>query len=280
MTENKREIERILVALDASTGSLSALRAAVRLAADADAELVGLFVEDINLLRLADHPVAREVRLVSAAETRPRSSDVQLSLRAQAARARRALDRAAAEEEVTATFRVVRGPVSLSLIAEAVDADLIMLGRVSRPLTRRRRLGSTARAIIAQMPRSVLLAQTRVDPEQTIALTFDNSPLAWRALRQAYALAEPESRILILLATADPDEAAVWQRETGRWLRDRGRVGEYRQLPRVNVTLLTHLVAEETCELLMLTGERLDLTREALAQLVDEVDCSVMVVRS
>ena len=47
---------RILVALDASAHSHAALAAAVALAARLHAEIEGLFVEDINLLRLAELP--------------------------------------------------------------------------------------------------------------------------------------------------------------------------------------------------------------------------------
>ena len=56
---------RILVALDASPRSLAALSTAGALAAELDAELSGLFVEDINLQRLLALPFAREFCLLS-----------------------------------------------------------------------------------------------------------------------------------------------------------------------------------------------------------------------
>ena len=59
-------IRRILVALDASTHSLAALETAAGLAARLEAELVGLFVEDINLLRAAELPFARETSFYSS----------------------------------------------------------------------------------------------------------------------------------------------------------------------------------------------------------------------
>ena len=57
---------RILVALDASAHSLAALQAASEMAAWMESELVGLFLEDINLVRLAGLPFAREVGFPSA----------------------------------------------------------------------------------------------------------------------------------------------------------------------------------------------------------------------
>ena len=82
-------LHRILVPLDASENSLTALDTAAELAAVLDAELEGLFVEDINLLQLCDFPFAREVsflgpsfRRIDRAETERRNSDLQLGPRA------------------------------------------------------------------------------------------------------------------------------------------------------------------------------------------------------
>ena len=55
-------VKRILIALDPSRRGQSALQAAAHLAAGTGAELAGLFVEDINLLRMAGLPFARETR--------------------------------------------------------------------------------------------------------------------------------------------------------------------------------------------------------------------------
>ena len=56
---------RILVALDASRESDAALAAAAELAQQLDAELMGLFIEDIDLLNLAALPFSREVAVLS-----------------------------------------------------------------------------------------------------------------------------------------------------------------------------------------------------------------------
>ena len=54
-------LRRIVVGLDAGPRDRAALEAAAQLAARMQAELVGLFVEDIDLLHLAGLPFAREV---------------------------------------------------------------------------------------------------------------------------------------------------------------------------------------------------------------------------
>ena len=55
---------RILVALDGSAHVLAALQAASEMAARMKSELVGLFVEDINLVRLAGLPFPRELGIL------------------------------------------------------------------------------------------------------------------------------------------------------------------------------------------------------------------------
>ena len=60
-------VKRILIALDPSRRGQSALQAAAHLAAGTGAELAGLFVEDINLLRLAGLPFARELGMLADA---------------------------------------------------------------------------------------------------------------------------------------------------------------------------------------------------------------------
>jgi nucleotide-binding universal stress UspA family protein len=101
MKQEEREpaIRRILVALDASRHSLAALEAAAELAARLKAELAGLFVEDINLVRLAGLPFAREIRYPSATIQQLDSPRLEQELKVQATRMRRALAAAAEQAQ-------------------------------------------------------------------------------------------------------------------------------------------------------------------------------------
>ena len=63
MDENDTmQIKRIIVALDASAHSQAAMDAAASIAELLEAELIGVFVEDINLVRVAQLPFVREVQ--------------------------------------------------------------------------------------------------------------------------------------------------------------------------------------------------------------------------
>ena len=61
-------IERVLVTLDAVSENRTAIDTAVRVAARTGMPLHGLFVEDQDLLRLADLPFARQVTIGKGAE--------------------------------------------------------------------------------------------------------------------------------------------------------------------------------------------------------------------
>jgi len=66
MNSPKREepaIRRILVAMDTLSDNQAVLESAAELAAQLEAELTGLFVEDTDLLQAAELPVSLEVML-------------------------------------------------------------------------------------------------------------------------------------------------------------------------------------------------------------------------
>lgn len=271
-------IRRILVALDASRHSLAALEAAVELAASLEAELQGLFVEDVNLLRLAGLPVAREVLYPFVAAARLDRARMERELRAQAAQARRALAAACERRQIKWSFRVVRGEVAPEVLTAALEADLLSLGKASRPLTRRVRLGSTAQAAAAQAPRSVLLLQRDVGVRPPVVVTYDRSPTARQALMMAAHLVQKIGGYLTILILADAlDRAQQLQAQAANWLGGQRLLVRYRQLVGAGVATLIHEVRAEGSGVLVLSVAILH--PEALQRLLVEVDCPVLLVR-
>jgi nucleotide-binding universal stress UspA family protein len=126
--ENSARISYALGALNTSPQSLAALETAVQLAADLQAELRGLFVEDINLIRTAEFHDAGEVGFCSAVRRIDRRTNRHL-IRGQAERTRRALARNADGYQVDWSFEVSQGSTASELESEAQEADLIILGR-------------------------------------------------------------------------------------------------------------------------------------------------------
>jgi len=289
----RRDIRRILIALDASTHSLAALETAINLATTLEAQLEGLFVEDVNVLRLAELPFVRQVRTLSAVTQPVSRLQLEAELQAQAARARRALMGAARRARVPATFRVVRGQVPLEVLAAAMEADLLVLGRISRPLTRRRRLGSTARTVFARAPRSVFLVQST--PVHSIMVTYDGSLLAQRALTIAANLSRAQAvgaglvpapgrvqdppLLTVLLLAEEPALVEQLREQAALWLETWSVTADYHWPGRPTVANLAKTAQEAGCSLLVLGGERLSLSEAAVQSLLDTVGCSLMLIR-
>lgn len=154
-------IRRILVALDGSPESGAALAAAARLGIAAGAEISGLFIEDIELLRLAGLPFAREAGLSSGVFRRLETADVERRFRVAAERAHATLRDAASSAALRSSFRVARGRVVPELLAAARDAEVVATGKRSGQGPAGRRLGATARGLIAHLSAPVLVGGVR-----------------------------------------------------------------------------------------------------------------------
>ena len=104
-----RDRLRIFIGLDSSPTSLRGLADAAEMAARLDAELVGLFVEDDNLMRLARLPQSFEIGMRSARSRNLDPEAIGRLFKQMAERARRAVKQAADREQVRSSFEVVRG---------------------------------------------------------------------------------------------------------------------------------------------------------------------------
>jgi nucleotide-binding universal stress UspA family protein len=279
-SEPELAIRRILVALDASTHSLAALQAAAEIAARQQAELIGLFVEDENLLHLAGLPFAQEVHSPSAKSQQLESKQMERQLRLQASQARRALEEAATRVEARWSFRIVRGQVTASVMKAALEADLLAMGRVSRPISSRSRLGSTARAAMTDIKQPVLLMQKDCDLNYPVLVIFDGTPPAQQALATASQLARTGGGDLnVLLISPTLEEASPLKEQARAWVEQPGLMASFHWLPQATVDTLVDMIwAAQDC-VLVLGGENPLLKAEAIHELLDRTDCPVMLVR-
>jgi nucleotide-binding universal stress UspA family protein len=282
MNEHELEptIRRILVALDASRHSLAALEAASELADALKAELVGIFVEDVNLLYLAGLPFAREVRYLSGADRPLDSPSMERELRIQAEQARQTLAGVAGRRQIRWSFRVVRGQVTTELLTAAQEADLLALGRASWASTRRVRLGATAREVVAQALRPVLLLQHGHAICQPVQLAYDGSPAARRALATAARMVLITGGHLTVMVIADaPEVAQRLEEEIDGRLQAQQIKGHYRQLVNPSTEGLAHALHTAGGGTLIISAHSPLLEGEGLPTLLDAIDCSVFLVR-
>jgi len=273
------EIRRIVVAVDTSADSLAAVGAAAGLAAGLSAELHGLFVEDDNLVRLARLPFAREI-CFSASSRLLDAEAVERQLRLLAAAARKALERAAAGRQVACTFRVARGQVAREVVAAAGAGDLLILGRVSRPLFAGRPSGSTARAAATSAASSVLLLTAAITLGQPVVAVYDGRELARRALALAVRLARlQQSSLTLLLPPLAAGEGAALEKSVAVALLATGLDFTLQPVRRAGRAAVAAAVGEAHGGLLVVAADNRLLAPEELTPLLDLLTCPLLVVR-
>jgi nucleotide-binding universal stress UspA family protein len=186
VTEENKPGSIVLAAIDASPHSLAALDSAARLASRLHAELRGMYVEDIDLVRIAELPFARAI--TSLGQSQRLTPEMMLrQLNRHAALARSAVQASGTRGNLSWSFSVVRGSVLREIAEAASSADLVAIGRRGWSDSTAKQLGSVARALINSGTSSVLMvAEGGVrDP---LAVIYDGSASSDRALALAAVL--------------------------------------------------------------------------------------------
>ena len=276
--EDELTIQRILIALDTSHHSLAALQAGAKLASSLGAELHGIFVEDVNLLRVAGLPAAIELQFPFAREARLNPGRMRRQLRAQARQARQAISSVSKRERIEWSFQVVRGDVSAKVLEEAAKADILCVGRVSRPVMHQPNIGSTAEAAATDAPRPVLLISRDKRIHSPIAVLYDGSADTKQALLLAAELAQDMRGLLSVLvpATASGSSEEIQKRIT-ETLDAEDLVVRYRELSGSGVMSLIDAVRTEGTGLLVFSSSFLP--TNGVMKLLNEVDCPVLLMR-
>ncbi len=127
-SESVRRV-RIIVALNACRRDLDGLQLAASLAARKGCELEALFVEEVNLINVADLPFTKEVARSSGTEREFDPPRVERAQRASLSQIQQAIDRLHEDLRVRASLRVVRGHFVRTALAVEGDVDVLVLSR-------------------------------------------------------------------------------------------------------------------------------------------------------
>lgn len=274
-------LHRILVPLDASENSLTALDTAAELAAILNAELEGLFVEDINLLQLCEFPFAREVSFLGPSFRRIDRAETERQLRIQAQRLQKTLSTVADRFQVPWKFRVARGGVPAEVLAAAEKADLTIMGRSGWSMTGRRRVGSTVRTVISKGKGMTLIIEQGMYFQPPVQVVFTGSRLSEKALALAVDLGRKKSIPVIVLVACEPEEQEKLQARARDFIPGRGEGVGLHILPqpldlgRINQAVRLHGPGP-----LFVPCEKPQLHGESLQALVDAIENPVLLVRS
>lgn len=276
--QDRFAVRRIIVAVDSSSQGNAAIEAAESLAARLHAELEGIFIEDINLARLAELPVGREINLSTGHSRDFTAVELTAHYRQQEGYARRALARAAGRAKVGFTFKVARGHVAAEVIAASSGGDLLILGMSSRPMDRF--TGIVAREAAERALHSVLLSKPGRRVTGNALVYYDGTAGARRALGAAAAISGGnDERLTVLIGVPDLESAAALRTEVDGLLAPLNMRPKFLHSPAPTAVQLCRLAGEAGADVLVIAADDQRLAGGGREKLLETVACPVLLVR-
>lgn len=184
MTANQSNEKQatVMLATDVSSYSVTTVTLAVEMAASVQTGLLGLFVEDEDLLRVAGLPCTREITLTTTRERPTSTNQMQRSLQAAALQFKKSLQREAQASQIAWHFDTVRGRMRDVGLKPHLNVSYTI---VSRPVSHR-------------------LQSEPVHKTRTILLILDDSPRQQHALDVVLRRFQHE-RVELVVVGEDPD---------------------------------------------------------------------------
>lgn len=186
--ERERRVAIVFRGGDADAATLAAFKL---FGTKSSAEVVGVFVEDVDVFRVAEIPYTREVYRLTSTARNLSTSDLEREVRVQAVRAESALRAIAEEAGVRWSFRTLRARLHSALREAAREVDWLVIG--------------AAQTVVNALPDAT---HRRREPASgaPIAVLFDGSENSLRAIRAGAELASTSGRKLAVLLAPRADE--------------------------------------------------------------------------
>lgn len=252
-------MRRIAITIDAFRLSADALEQAVRLAERMNARLEGIFIEDMDLIQLAELPFLREVRSVSRSEQAIDLARMEQELRVLARRAERLLSEQATRHNVSWSFRIWRGSIDSDLLTADIEADVFALTRLGAELMR--------------IP--ALRAKTT-----SVSVVFTGSEASKRALDTAVNLAaDPLKDLNILLPAADDVEIERLIRMATEQAGANAPTMHFQRMTDGSLADLVEVLTDTNSSVLVLERDSPLLQTPTLKQSLNRLNCTILIVR-
>lgn len=274
------DVRRIVVAFESSSDAATALEEAATLAARLHAELEGVHVQDINLVRLAGLPVGREIQLLTGKVRDFTADALEVETRTQEFAARRAVEAAATRARVAYVFRTARGQVDAEVLSAADSGDLLILGAGDSVPWGQSRLGRKVRAAAERAPRSVLISKPGMRAGGVPLVCYDGSVGSRRALEAGLRVfGTHEGRLAVLLLGDDTADAERLRRQVGARLAALGVAPRFLYGARQRALEVCQLASESGTGVLVMAADCPALAEPHREEVLESVACPVLLVR-
>jgi nucleotide-binding universal stress UspA family protein len=274
-------IHRILVAVDASRDSRAALQAAVQMAARFHAELEGLYIEDLNVLRAARIPFANEFGHYTGDRRLIDANAIERDMRARIRHMRRLFHALTERESIEGSFHVARGMVQSEIRTAAAKADVLIIGRLGWAQTDVERMGEAVESACSDTaPRVTAVLRDGAVLAPPVVVVYDGSAMSGKALRVGAALVDEMSGPLQILLLPTPGEStANLKAQANACLRPTPVMRQYRTLSSPRPPWLIHMLHDTAAGTLVLPGDAEVLQVGRMSDLLARIDIPVLLVR-
>jgi hypothetical protein len=183
--------------------------------------------------------------------------------------------------QITKTFRVVQGSVLSEVLTAASQADMLVLGKAGRSLLRRGQLGSTVRGILPKHFGLTLILKEGACLGTRLAVVYDGSPAANRALLAASQLGEQtdnDETLIVLLLAENERKAQKLHHQAASCLADGDTVLRFRWLTGDDMPRIAAILQTETCGVLVLPVRSFVLQNDLLVAFLEQLDMPIFLV--
>jgi len=278
-TEPKPVSHRIVIAFD-SMAAAHALEAATDLAARLKAELEGLFVEDENMMRIAELNLGRVYDALSGSHRQADANAMAQMVRGEAARIRQALAAQAARAHVAHSFRIVRGMLERELTLAAETADLVVLSLASRSVGARVRADIAWLTAVEHALKPVLVIRPGARLSGRAMVLYDDPARGAELLSTAVRLiAGGEGALTVLLVARDEPRAAALRARAEADLARLGLGAAFRRVADFALDDICALLGQADAGTFVIRADHPALAGAGIAALLERVSCPVLVVR-
>ncbi len=264
-------IRRVILAQNVVSRDTRTIGTAVELAARLGAQVLGLFLEDPNLMRWADLPVAQQVSPWGDSVDRERFA---AQLRVLSTQAQAELEATAQRLGVPWSSMVLRG--ALQELAQETSDDLWIIGTASRVMGLEMQSFSMLRPALPRVARLILLLPRNTAFQQPLVVLHDHMASAEAVLEAALGLMEISAQTLTVLMVGDRTGLAA---TVQAWQAQRNILMRPIHLSRASIEGLAQVKALGGCDGLVVGADLPLLEGEGLEKLLAVVRSPVLVVQ-
>lgn len=201
--ETPIKMTEILVALDHSSHSRTALESAAFIAQLMEARIHGLFVHDKQWLRISKLSSLSEIDELTGSISPIGRESIEKKIRDFEKAIKENFEQISKQYQLTHTLSTAKGVVTEKVLEAAKNVDLITVGSRGRSFHKKSTLGSTAAAIIHAADKPVLILQKKYRPDKPAIVVFDGSQKSIDGVKIASSIALKNSSPLIVLDMSD-----------------------------------------------------------------------------